>query len=494
VSNNIVLEMMNIEKSFPGVKALQDVSISLHQGMVLSVVGENGAGKSTLIKILSGLYKMDSGKILINGEEVEINRPKDAELHGISVIHQELNLFPNMSIAENIFVGREFSKHIFYDNKTTNIEAKKYLEAVGLEVDVTTLVKDLTIAQRQMVEIAKALSIQSKVIVMDEPTSSLTKWETEILLDIVKKLKQRGTSVIYISHKLNEVFEISDRIVVLRDGKYVGTLNEGEFSEDKLITMMVGRSFEDFYEKISLKPKEIVLEARNIKVGNFVRDASFFVRSGEVLGFAGLVGAGRSELLSAIFGIGSIDKGEVFVSGEKVTINHPVKAIELGLGLVPEDRALQGLILGMTVRENITLANLREVSHLGVIKRELEEAIAIEYIEKLSIRTPSSNQQARYLSGGNQQKSVLAKWLATSPKVLILDEPTRGVDVGAKKEIYNLMNKLVSSGVAIIMISSELPEIIGMSDRIIVMHEGEVKGELLQKEATQEKIMTMILN
>ena len=487
--------MEKIYKSFPGVNALKDVNISINKGEVMALTGENGAGKSTLMNILSGIYQKDSGEIYFDGKPVNITSPLNAQKMGISTIHQELNLMPNLSVGENIFIAREKRKmHYLLDKKKTNDDASDLIKLVGLEIDTTTLVKDLSIAQRQMVEVAKALSINSKLIIMDEPTSSLTDREIEILMGIIRKLCDQGVSIIYISHKLSEIFDIADRITVLRDGNTIGIVDAKECSEEMLIQMMVGRELKDIFAKMESKIGEVIFEAKNITSGKMVKNASFKLKKGEILGFAGLVGSGRSELMRAIFGIDKMDQGEVFLDGEKISIRHPSHAIKHGLGFVPEDRKLQGLILGMAVRENITMSSLEKLSNYGFIKSSSEKDVSVDFIEKLSIKTPHQEQKVLNLSGGNQQKVVIAKWLAISPKILILDEPTKGVDVGAKKEIHHLMSKLTQEGVAVIMISSELPEILGMSDRIIVMHKGVIKGEFLRGEATQEKILSLALS
>jgi ribose transport system ATP-binding protein len=490
-----LLRMEKIYKSFPGVDALKDVNISINKGEVMALTGENGAGKSTLINILSGLYQKDSGEIYFEGKPVNITSPLDAQKMDISTIHQELNLMPNLSIGENIFIAREKRKlHYLLDKKKTNNDASDLMKLVGLEINSTTLVKDLSIAQRQMVEVAKALSVNSKLIIMDEPTSSLTDREVEILMGIIRKLRDQGVSVIYISHKLSEIFDIADRITVLRDGNAIGTAEVKECSEERLIQMMVGRELKDIFAKMESKIGEFIFEVKNITSGKMVKNASFKLKKGEILGFAGLVGSGRSELMRAIYGIDKMDQGEVFLDGEKISIRHPSQAIKYGLGFVPEDRKLQGLILGMAVRENITLSSLEKVSNYCFIKPSSEKAVSVDFIEKLSIKTPTQEQKVLNLSGGNQQKVVIAKWLAISPKILILDEPTKGVDVGAKKEIHHLMSKLTQEGVSVIMVSSELPEILGMSDRIVVMHKGVIKGEFLRGEATQEKILSLALS
>jgi ABC-type sugar transport system ATPase subunit len=490
---NEVLVMRDIDKSFPGVQALSKVSLSIEKGEVHALIGENGAGKSTLMKILSGVYQKDAGEIFIDGKPAVIDTPEKATRLGISIIYQELNLMPNLSVAENIFVGREKRKGPFLDKALTLREAEKYTAEVGLHINVETPVRNLSIAQRQMVEVAKALSVNAKVIIMDEPTSSLTEPEVVILMGIIRKLRSQGTSVVFISHRLSEIFEISDRVTVLRDGEVIDTVEAPNCTEDSLIHMMVGRSLTDLFPKETVPIGDVILEADHISSGTMVRDISFTLRKGEILGFAGLVGAGRSELMAAIFGFGRRNGGTVRVDGKNIPPNMPVEAIKRGIGFVPEDRKLQGLVLGMAVRENSTLANLESISFGGLIKSGEERKIAAQYVKSLGIRTPGIEQKVQNLSGGNQQKVVIAKWLATHPKVLIMDELTRGIDVGAKKEIYSLITKLAEDGVGIILISSELPEVLGMSDRIIVMHEGVIKGELSREEATQKLIMSMIL-
>ena len=490
-----LLRMQSIEKSFPGVKALKNVTLTINKGEVLALIGENGAGKSTLMKILSGVYQKDAGSIFVEGKPVEINSPQQSIKLGISIIYQELNQMPNLSIAENIFVGREKRKNGFMiDIAATQREAQSLIAQVGLDLDVTTLVKDLSIAQRQMVEVAKALSVHARIIVMDEPTSSLTDRENVILMDIIRKLRDQGVSIVFITHKLVELFGISDRVTVLRDGESVGTVMTKECTEDVLIQMMVGRDLANIFPKTNVSIGENVLEVKNLYVGDFLQDISFTLKKGEILGFAGLVGAGRSELMRAIFGVDKMDRGEIMVDGKLLGPHHPDEAIALGVGFVPEDRKLQGLILGMSVRENTTLPNLAAVSKNGVINEKIEKKVSEEFIKKLDVKTTGIEQKVENLSGGNQQKVVIAKWLASNPKILILDEPTRGIDVGAKKEIHALMGELTAQGVAIIMVSSELPEVLGMSDRIIVMHNGRIQGELAREEASQEKIMTLILS
>ena len=489
-----LLEMRDIRKSFPGVQALRGVNLAIRAGEVHALIGENGAGKSTLMKILSGVHRMDAGEIWFDGAQADVGSTMEATRMGVSVIYQELNQLPNLSVAENLFTGREKRRSRFFlDQRETLAQAARYLEDVGLDVDPRTLCKDLSIAQRQMVEIAKALSVNARLIVMDEPTSSLTDREIDLLFGLVRRLKAQGVAVVFISHKLEEIFEISDRITVLRDGECVGTVDTADCTEDQLIQMMVGRSLTALYPKREVPLGEVALRVEGLNAGPSVKDVSFYVREGEILGFAGLVGAGRSETMRAVFGVDPMESGAITVLGKTLSHHSPSEAIASGIGLVPEDRKLQGLILGMTVRENTTLASMGETLVRGFVSRRKEEEISAGYVRRLDIRTPGVEQKAVNLYGGNQQKVVIAKWLATGSRILILDSPTRGIDVGAKKEIHELMGELTAQGVAVIMVSSELPEILGMCDRVMVMHEGRVRGELSRDEATQERIMELIL-
>jgi len=489
-----LLEMKNIVKSFSGVHVLNNVSFSLGYGEVHGLIGGNGAGKSTLMKILNGIYKPDSGEILLEGKKIRIRSTEEATRAGISIIHQEVNLIPNLSICENIFIGREFTNlGLLVDFRKTAEEAEKYTEAVGLNVDVNTLVKDLSLAQRQMVEVAKALSTESKIIVMDEPTSSLTERETKILMDVIRNLRKNGVTVVYISHKLSELFEITDRISVLRDGEFVGTVDTKDCDENRLINMIVGRSINDVYGKHKTEKGDVILKAEHLSAGKMVQDVSFELHKGEILGFAGLVGSGRSEVMRAIFGIDRLESGKVYMDGKVLKNHSPSDTIDAGIGFVPEDRNLLGLILGMNVRENITLPDLDNNNQYSIINKTEETQITDFYVGSMKIKASNIEQQIKTLSGGNQQKIVVAKWLATHPKVLILDEPTRGIDINAKHEIYELMNRLTKDGVGIIMVSSEMSEILGMSDRIMVMYGGKIAEELSREEATQEKIMEIIL-
>jgi ribose transport system ATP-binding protein len=487
-----MLEMQGITKSFPGVKALDGVNIKAYGGEVLALLGENGAGKSTLMKILSGVYKKDSGKIFIEGEEVEPTNIKEAEKLGVSIIHQELSVLPNLTVAENIFLGNEkFSKFSRRIHKSVLRErSKAFLEQIGSKVDPDTLVKDVSVGEMQMIEIAKALTKNSKIIIMDEPTTALTEVETKKLFEVIEKLKQKGIAVIYISHRMEEIFTICDRVTVLRDGQYVGDAKTSEVSNDDLIAMMVGRKLEEQFPYRREKVGDVILRAENIKYKNKVNDVTFEVNAGEILGVAGLMGSGRTELAKVIFGEYKKDAGEIYIDGKKVKVSSPKDGIENGICYLSEDRKREGLILGMSVGENMTISNLKKYEGgLKKIDKKKERKDVEEYIKKLSVKTPYPEQLMKNLSGGNQQKAILAKWIMISPKVLIIDEPTKGIDVGAKKEIYEVLNELKASGKAIIMISSDLPEVMGVSDRIMVMHEGKVSGILSHDEANQEKIM-----
>ncbi|MBC7329905.1 sugar ABC transporter ATP-binding protein [bacterium] len=484
------LEMRGITKQFPGVLALDNVRFEVEKGEVHALVGENGAGKSTLLKILAGAIPMDKGEIILNGKPVHFHSPLDAIQAGIAVIYQEFNLVPYLSAGENIFLGREPRKfNGFVDFGKLHREAQEILDRIGANFSSRTLVAQLSVAQQQMTEIAKALSQNAQIIAMDEPTSALTEREVEHLFEIIRSLKSEGVAIIFVSHRLEEIFQIADRITVLRDGKYIGTKRIEETNRDEVITMMVGREIKEKIPKRPAKIGEEILRVEGLTREGVFRDISFTLHKGEVLGLAGLVGAGRTEIARAIFGADPIDRGKIYLEGKEVRIRSPQDAIRLGIGLLTEDRKRYGLVLPMTVRENTTLANLMEVAIRGFINFAKEREAARRFVEDLDIKTPSIEQIARNLSGGTQQKLVLAKWLFTKSKVLIFDEPTRGIDVGAKVEIYELMNQLAERGVGIIMISSELPEILGMSDRILVIHEGKIAGELTREEATQEKIM-----
>lgn len=467
------------------------VDFELKAGEVHALLGENGAGKSTLIKVLGGIYSADQGETFIEGKKVEIKGVKSAQDNGISIIHQELVLVPHMTVAENIFLGREPMLGRFVNSIKMNEDAQNLLDTYDMNIDSTTLVCKLTIAQQQMVEIVKAISYNSKILVMDEPTSSISDKEVKFLFDTMRTLTARGVGIIYISHKMSELDEICDRVTVMRDGTYIGTKVIKETTKDQLISMMVGRELKNYYTRDYSKYSEVILTCENIADHNMVNGASFELRKGEIVGFAGLVGAGRSELMKCIFGLTKEYSGSITINGKKSVIKSPADAIKNGIALVPEDRKLEGLYPVQSVKFNTTIEILKDFIKGIAVNSEKEDGITQKYIDMMSTKTPSRNQLIGKLSGGNQQKVMIGRWLATSPKILILDEPTRGVDVGAKSEIYAIMNSLVKAGMSIIMISSEMPEIINMSDRIYVMCGGKVTGCLEHGEVTQEKIMKL---
>ena len=490
VADDLVLRMEQITKDYPGVRALDDVSFDLRRGEVHALVGENGAGKSTLMKVLAGAEQSDAGSVLLNGEPAHIHIPQDAMAAGISIIYQEFNLVPYLSVAENIYLGRyPVRAGVFVDWRGMHDGARALLDRLGAQFSTRALVHTLAVAEQQMVEIAKALSLDAQVLVMDEPSSTLTEHELAALFEQIRSLRSHGVSIVYISHRLEEVFEIADRVTVLRDGRLIDTRPVAELDRADIVRMMVGRELADVSFVGEQAPGEELLRVEGLTRGAAVQDVSFTLRRGEILGIAGLVGAGRTELGRAIFGADRIDRGAIWLEGEPVRINSPAQAIRMGIGLVTEDRKLQGLILGMALQENVTLANLGAVSTAGFLSRRRERSAADQYVGELDIRTPSTAQIVRNLSGGNQQKVVLAKWLFTKSEVLIFDEPTRGIDVGSKAEIHQIMRDVADRGAGVIMISSELPEVLQMSDRILVMHEGRLAGELSREQATQEKIM-----
>lgn len=489
-----LLRLEQISKTFPGVKALEKVNLILEQGCILGLLGENGAGKSTLMNILGGIYKPDEGSILVDGKKVSINSVHDAQALGISFIHQELALVPYLSIAENIFLGREKrNKAGLVSKKLMYREARMYMDIVGLDMDPALQVSYLSTGQQQMVEIAKAFSLNARIVVMDEPTSSLSEREVEILFRTVRELKKRDIGIIYISHKMSEIFDLTDRVMVMRDGLYVGEKKTTETNTDELIHMMVGRELEQYYVRTFNPPGDIALEVKNLSAGKLIKNCSFSLRKGEVLGFYGLIGAGRSELMEAILGFDKKFKGSIVVFGKEVEKIKPTNASKHGLALVPESRKTQGLVLGNTVAFNTTLAVLDNFIAYLMVNRKKEFKIVENGINSLGIKTPSITQKVSNLSGGNQQKVVLAKWLATSPRILILDEPTRGIDVGAKAEIYRIINELAGEGIAVIMVSSELNEVLNMCDRLAVMREGEIAGILDKKDFSQDAILKYAL-
>ena len=488
-----VLDVRGITKRFPGVLALEDVSLSLGRGEVVAVLGENGAGKSTLMKILAGVQEADAGTVRMAGEEVQIRSVEDALEQGISLIHQELNLADNLDVGANIFLGREPRRLVgMIDRAEIRRESGKYLSQVGLEVDPDEIVGGLTIGHQQMVEIAKALSVNARVLIMDEPTSSLSQKEADQLFLVIKELASKGVSIVYISHRLGEVQTLADRVVVLRDGKNAGELLRDEVDHDSMVKLMVGRDVSQFYPHEPHQPGETVLEVRDLVSPTHPgHRLDFALRRGEIVGLAGLVGAGRTELLQTLFGVTPALGGEILIDGRAQLIRNPIEAIDAGLALVPEDRKRQGLVLEMTVRENISLATLFRDQRKGILNRAKEREISAQMIQDMNVKTPNDEQEVRLLSGGNQQKVVLGKWLAKDPKVLLLDEPTRGIDVGAKAEIYALMEALAKTGVAILFVSSEMEEILGMSDRTLVMHEGRLTGELQRSELSEEAVMRL---
>ncbi len=491
MTENTILQMKNIVKTFPGVKALNNVSFSCREGEVHALLGENGAGKSTLMKVLSAAHQPDSGEIWFRGSLFSHPDPISAQKAGIAIIYQEFNLVPYMSVVENIFIGREpLLGGRFIDYRTMKATAKKLLNGLGLKIDVDEKVKNISVAQQQMVEIAKALSMNAELIVMDEPTATLTDHEIDFLFKTIRKLKESGKTIIYISHRLEEIFEVCDRVTILKDGGTVGTENVADIDKDRMIRMMVGRTLGEYYpDRSGVSRGEKVLEVKNFQRKGVLHDISFEAYAGEILGISGLVGAGRTELARAIFGADQIDSGTILLNGEEVRINEPLKAISRSIGFATEDRKQQGLILGLSVKKNISLTVLDTMLRGGLIQPRKEKELAETYVKMLRIATAGTEVPVSGLSGGNQQKVVLAKWLARDCNVIILDEPTRGIDVGAKAEIYNLMRKLADGGKVIIMISSELPEILGVSDRILVMHAGRLTGQFQAKDATEEKIM-----
>ena len=487
-----LLEMKNITKTFPGVKALDNVNFRLKKGEVHALIGENGAGKSTLMKVLNGIHERDSGEIYLRGQGVRFNNTKEAQNAGLAIIHQELELIPHLNVAENIFLGREEKKGFLIDYNSLYKKTEDVLDMLGVNIDPRAKIVDLNIGNQQMVEIAKAVSQEAEILVMDEPTSSLTNQEIDILFSLIKRLKEQGISIVYISHRLEEVFEICDRVTVLRDGQFVDEVRTEETDEDHLIKMMVGRTIEERFPEIKFNPEEEILKVKNLSVPNKLMEASFELRKGEILGIAGLMGSGRTELAKSLFGVYDDLEGDIIFKGEKININSPADAISYGIYYLSEDRKEEGLVLGLTVENNISLAVLRKMLKMQTfIDREEEKELALNYIDELNIKTPSEKQTVMNLSGGNQQKVVVSKLLSTNPEVVILDEPTRGIDVGAKREIYKLMHDLVAEGVAVILISSELPEVINLSNRVIVMHENKIMGELKADQTDQEAVMRL---
>lgn len=486
-----LIEVQEVSKSYFGVTALDKVSFDLRHGEVHALVGENGAGKSTLAKIIAGVVKKDDGKVLKNGSEIDPQNTKEVLDLGISIIHQEFNLVPALSIAQNIFLGKECMKNVFIEEEACIIASKELLAKVGLTVSPKTLLKNLSVAEQQLVEIAKCLSYNSEILIMDEPTAPLSKNEVDRLYNIINSLKEKGVSIIYVSHRLEEIFTISDRITVLRDGEKVGTYDTKQLDEKGLINLMVGRDLSNMYSHVcSVKnDKDAVLKVHEINKKPVLKNISFTLKKGEILGIAGLMGAGRTELVRCIFGADPIDSGEIEINGSKVT-NICIDTMKKhGVGFITEDRKKDGIISNMSIIENMTMGTLKNVSQMGLIKARKERKVVKEMIAKLNIKCPSLLCKIGYLSGGNQQKAILGKWLISSPNILILDEPTRGIDVGAKAEIYSLISNLCQKGLSIIMVSSELPEILGMCDRILVMSEGTITAEFMKDDASEAKIM-----
>ena len=489
----VILTMKGIDKSFPGVHALDHVDLEVRKGEVHALMGENGAGKSTLMKVLTGIYKKDSGTITYEGKEVEFHNTREAQDAGVVIVHQELNMLGHLTVAQNIFIGREFKKGISIDDKKMNEEARKLFDRMHIDIDPTETMSRLTVGKQQMCEIAKAISHEAKVIIFDEPSAALTEAEIEELFKIIRDLRDQGLGIVYISHRMDEIKVITDRVTVMRDGAYVGTLITKDSTKDDIINMMVGRViYEDPKTKNMTPPgAPVVLKVEHLNAGKMVQDVSFELHKGEVLGFSGLMGAGRTETMRALFGADPIDSGDIYVNGKKVTIKSPQDAVKNGIGYLSEDRKRFGIVVQKTVAENTTMADLDEFSSGPFINKKKEKEVAEKFVKSLATKTPSVDQLVVNLSGGNQQKVVIAKWLTRNCDILIFDEPTRGIDVGAKNEIYKLMNQLAAAGKAIIMVSSEMTEILRMSDRIVVMCEGKKTGELDISEATQENIMNM---
>mgnify|MGYP002508669503 CR=1 FL=1 len=492
MENRIALRIDGITKEFPGVRALDDVSFEIRQGTVHALIGENGAGKSTLIKILAGIYVPDRGRILLEGEEKRFKSPREAQDAGISVVHQEIKLAETLTAAENIFLGRLlYTRWGLVDWKAMYRASREMIENLGMDILVDTPVERLTVARKQIVEICKAIHMKSKILIMDEPSATLTEKELKVLFHIVRKLRKEGYTIIYISHRLEEIFDLADDITVLRDGRHIRTAAIGDITREELIRLMVGREMGNEFPKEFYPIGEPLLEVSHLSTKGFLKDISFQVKKGEVLGISGLVGAGRTELARAILGIDRVESGEIRYKGVKSNWKNFRKSIRAGLGLVPEDRKQQGLVQIFSVKENVCMVAADKVMEKGIVREKKKEEYGREYINKLNIAAPGTETEVRYLSGGNQQKVVIAKWLMQDSELLFLDEPTRGIDVGAKVEIYKLINELVKKRKTIIMISSEMPELLGMCDRILVMHEGKLMGELSREEASQERIMEM---
>ena len=489
--NEVIVSMTDICKNFPGVKALDHVNFELRSGEVMALIGENGAGKSTLMKILSGVYTKDSGTVKINGQEYDDLNPKKAQQLGVAIIHQELNMCKHLSVAENIYLGRELRGKFCIDNKTMESESQKILDELGIDIKPWESVGDLPVSKQQMVEIAKALSINAKILIMDEPTSALTSKEIDELFRIIRKLKKEGHGIVYISHRLEEFQHIVDRVTIMRDGQYIMSGDFKDLTMDKMISYMVGREIKEKFPRVQCEKGKKIFEVRNLNAGRMVRDINFSVYEGEIVGFAGLMGAGRTETTRAIFGVDPKDSGEINAPPKEVKINGPLDAIRNGVVLAPEDRKKDGLCTKLSIRENMALPNLDLIGKHGIVNSSKEDELCEKIVKDLQIKTPNVEIDSGNLSGGNQQKVVVGKWLARNSRVVIFDEPTRGIDVGAKVEIYNLMNQLKQQGIAVMFVSSEMPEVMGLADRIIVMCDGRITGELTAAEATQDDILKM---
>lgn len=488
-----LLKMKNITKRFPGVLALDNVELEIHSGEIHAIIGENGAGKSTLMKVLLGIYQQEEGTIYLRGEPFMAKNPRHAQDNGISMIYQEFNLVPDLTVAENIFLSREQRKFfsLLIDDKTMIEETEQLIKSLGLHIDATRKINELSVAENQMVEIIKALAVKADILVLDEPTSALTEKEVQRLFSILERLKKEGVGIIYISHRMEELNAIADRVTILRDGTYVGTHAWKDVTVQELIRMMIGRQLTDLFPYVPSEPGEVVLKAENLNRGKVLKNVSLEVRKGEILGLAGLMGAGRTEFARAVFGADHLDSGTIWLDGKIVTIHTPTDAIRHGIAYLPEDRKVDGLFLELDVYDNIMAGNLSLFAQYGVIKENSCSRVVDQKIVDLNVKTHSSRKIVKFLSGGNQQKVLLSRWFCKNSKLLIFDEPTRGIDVGAKAEIYQFMNSLKKAGVAIIMISSEMPEILGMSDRIVVMYEGKITGEVNRSEATSERIMAL---
>ena len=486
------IEMKGINKAFGSNQVLKDAGFVLEDGEVHALMGENGAGKSTLMKILTGVYTRDAGTVIVDGKEVIYKSPQEAEKAGIVFIYQELNVLFDLTVEENLFMGKEITKGFgICDKKAMRKKAQEAMDKMGVKIPINAVMSDLSVGQQQMVEICKALMVDAKVLIMDEPTAALTQSETEGLFKLIKSLRQKGVSIVYISHRMEEIFELCDRITILRDGTYVGTEKIKDINMDDIVRMMIGREIGERFPARDAKIGKEMLRVEGLTKGKTFKDVNFSVKAGEVLGVSGLMGAGRTEIMHAIFGNLPFESGKIFIEGKEVAIKNAREAINAGIGFITEDRKTEGLLLEKSISENIALANLGKISDKSVVKKSKVDELVKKGIDEFHIKCFGPDHECNNLSGGNQQKVVFAKWVYTDPKILILDEPTRGVDIGAKKEIYSVINDLAAKGVAIILVSSELPEVLGMSDRIMVVHEGKITGIIDAKEADQEKVMTL---